>query len=76
MFDSVERTVTEVCKDLESERIKIWCEGHLPIRSIRVSPCENQEQVIRSLRHYCKHKKYWLKYVDVVGSLIPYRRPK
>lgn len=76
MFDSVERTVTEVCKDLESERIKIWCEGHLPIRSIRVSPCENQEQVIRSIRHYCKHKKYWLKYVDVVGSLIPYRRPK
>lgn len=76
VFESVERAVAEVCKNAEKECVKIWCEGHLPIRSIRVSPCENQEQVIRSIRHYCTHKKYWLKYVDVVGSLIPYRRPK
>lgn len=75
VFESVERTVAEVCIDTKEE-IKIWCEGHLPIRSIRVSPCINQKQVIKSIKHYCKHKKYWLKYVDVVGSEIPYRRPK
>lgn len=60
----------------ELEKICIWFEGHLPIRTIMVSPCENQEEVIESFRHYCKHEKYWLKYVKVSGSSIPYRRPK
>lgn len=76
VFEKVERTVNEICGDAEKKTIKIWCEGHLPIRSIRVSPSSNQDQVIKSIKHYCKHKKYWLKYVDVVGSSIPYRRPK
>lgn len=59
-----------------SDNISIWFEGHLPIRTITVSPCENQEEVVESLRHYCVHEKYWLKYVKVIGSSIPYRRPK
>lgn len=56
--------------------VKIWCEGHLPIHSIKVSPCENQKAVIESLRHYCAHNKFWMKYVDISGSETPYRRPK
>lgn len=76
VFEKVECAVREVCTDEEREKTKIWCEGHLPIRIIRVSPCSNQEQVIKAIKHYCKHKKYWLKYVDVEGSSIPYRRPR
>lgn len=56
--------------------VKLWCEGHLPIRSIMVSPCQNQKEVIESIRHYCVHRKFWMKYVDVSGSATPYRRPK
>ena len=59
----------------ESDNISIWFEGHLPIRTITVSPCINQEEVIESFRHYCTHEKFWLKYVKVQGSTIPYRRP-
>ncbi len=59
----------------ETDNISIWFEGHLPIRTITVSPCINQEEVIESFRHYCTHEKYWLKYVKVAGSAIPYRRP-
>ncbi len=59
-----------------SDNISIWFEGHLPIRTITVSPCLNQEEVVESLSHYCTHEKYWLKYVKVRGSSIPYRRPK
>lgn len=76
VFEKVECVIGEACSDEERAKIKIWCDGHLPIRNIRVSPCINQEQVIKSIKHYCKHKKYWLKYVDVIGSSIPYRRPK
>ncbi len=56
--------------------VKLWCEGHLPIRTIMVSPCQNQKEVIESIRHYCLHKKYWMKYVEIGGSSTPYRRPK
>lgn len=63
-------------RDGISSRIKLWCDGHPPIRSIRISPCANQKEVMESIRHYCIHNKYWLKYVDVIASSIPYRRPK
>lgn len=56
--------------------VKLWCAGHLPIRSIKVSPCQNQKAVIESIRHYCVHQKFWMKYVEVSGSSTPYRRPK
>lgn len=56
--------------------VKLWCEGHLPIRSIMVSPCQNQKEVIESIQHYCVHRKFWMKYVEVCGSGTPYRRPK
>lgn len=56
--------------------VKLWCEGHLPIRSITVSPCQNQKEIIESIRHYCIHQKFWMKYVKVSGSDTPYRRAK
>lgn len=54
--------------------IPIWCEGHLPIRSITVAPSADQNRIISMIKHYCTHGyHYWLKYVDVRGSDIPYR---
>ena len=76
VFIQIDSIVNGGIKSANNTAIKIWCQGHLPIRSIRVSPCENQAQVIRSIKHYCLHKKYWLKYVEVCGSSIPYRRPR
>lgn len=63
-------------KTKKKDNVDVWFEGHMPIRTITVSPCENQEEVVESIRHYCTHEKYWLKYVKVKGSQIPYRRPK
>jgi|GEM_PF-2818943 len=61
---------------LKNHKVKIWCEGHLPIREIVVGPCVNQQDVIESIRHFCLHSnKYWLRCVDVKGSEIPYRTP-
>lgn len=56
--------------------VKLWCSGHLPVRSIKVSPCQDQREIIESIRHYCTHEKFWMKYVEVSGSSTPYRRPK
>jgi len=56
--------------------VKIWCEGHLPIREIIVGPCENQHEMIENIQHYCLHSdEYWLRCVSVMPSEIPYRTP-
>lgn len=78
VFEALDRILTS---DVEKNNrlfpeVKLWCEGHLPIRSIMVSPCQNQKEVIESIRHYCVHQKFWMKYVEVSGSGTPYRRPK
>lgn len=52
--------------------VKIWCEGHLPIRSITVGNLKNKEVVSESIRHYCD-QHYWLRSVDVRKSCIPFR---
>lgn len=78
-FESIDRILTADAEQKEEQLFKgakLWCKGHLPIRSIRVSPCQDQKEVIESIEHYCTHCKYWLKYVEVVGSDTPYRRPK
>lgn len=54
--------------------ISVWCEGHLPIRSITVGPCIRQKEVTESIVHYCRHV-YWLRDVVVKASHIPFRRP-
>lgn len=76
IFEKIEMAITDASCLEKDKIIKIWCEGHLPIRSIRVSPCIDQEQVFNSIKHYCLHKAYWMKYVDVYKSSIPYRRPR
>lgn len=73
LFEKLDRILKA---DQALRDVKLWCAGHLPIRTITVSPCANQDEVIQSIRHYCAHRKYWLRYVDVTGSDIPYRRPK
>lgn len=56
----------------EYKEVKIWCEGHLPIRKITVGSLKGQETVIESIKHYCKNN-YWLRSVEVSWSKIPYR---
>lgn len=75
VFESIDRILTADKAGL-FKNVNLWCDGHLPIRSIRVSPCENQQEVIESIKHYCTHHKFWMKYVKVLGSNTPYRRPK
>ena len=51
---------------------KIWCDGHLPMRRIMVGPSKDAELMKKSIIQY-KHNKYWMKYIDVVISDIPFR---
>lgn len=53
--------------------IKIWCCGHLPIRSITISPSIKQDELYNMIKHYCIHKSYWMKYIDIRKSKIPFR---
>ena len=55
------------------EEIPVWCEGHLPLRSLTVGPCIRQKEVMESIQHYCKHV-YWLSDVKITASKIPFRR--
>ena len=57
-----------------TRNIKVWCEGHLPLRKITVGPCRNSESnvILEAIKHYCRHV-YWLEDVEVVRSRIPYR---
>ena len=58
---------------LFASKISIWCDGHLPIRSITVAPSVDQQRIIEFLKHQCEHKCFWMRYVVVKGSDIPYR---
>ena len=60
-------------KKLGDNRIPIWCDGHLPIRSITVAPCIDQQRIIETLKHQCEHRYFWMRYVTIKGSDIPYR---
>lgn len=52
--------------------IKIWCDGHWPVRSVMVGPHPEQKLVKESIEHYCKNH-YWLQNVRVTASETPYR---
>lgn len=55
---------------------KVWCEGHLPIRSIMVGPCKEKKEMVESIKNFCLYSAlYWLRDVEVVDSKIPYRVP-
>jgi hypothetical protein len=55
---------------------KPWllCEGHLPIKSIRVGPTYDRERFSEQIKHYCS-SKYWLQNVTVTCSNIPFIPP-
>lgn len=55
-------------------RIKIYCEGHLPIRKIVVAPTYDRERTAEKIKRYC-WSNYWLRDVDVTFSNIPYIPP-
>ena len=57
------------------KRIKVWCKGHLPIREITIGPNPNKKEVKEGILHYIKNI-YWLKYVDVKCTNIPYREKR
>lgn len=58
---------SENCKN-----VKVWCDGHLPLRQIIVAPGKDAELMRKSILQY-KNNKYWMKYIDVTISEIPYR---
>lgn len=53
--------------------IKVWCEGHLPLRKITIGPCPNQSNMLEAIKHYCNHT-YWLRDVEITVSKIPFRK--
>lgn len=55
----------------------IWCKGHLPVRGVKISPIDNQDEIYDSIVHYFKHSdKYWLKYIKITKSETAFRIPK
>lgn len=70
LFEKVDYIVNKW--NCRGSNIKVWCLGHLPIREIMVGPCQNREEIVESIGKYTKGV-YWLKYVNVLPSDIPYR---
>lgn len=71
----------KVCASLRSkmrqqtppvQNIKIWCDGHLPIRRIIVGPSPDAELMKCSIEEYLK-TKYWMRDIRVDISEIPLR---
>lgn len=54
------------------EKIKIWCDGHMPIRRIIVGPSRDSELMKSSIEEYLK-TKYWSRDIMVDVSDIPLR---
>lgn len=55
--------------------LQFICDGHLPIVSITVSPCPQQEYIKEVIERFCQ-SRYWLQTVQVKCSNIPYIAPK
>lgn len=70
--EKIFNTVYDIVKAVDGS-IPVWCEGHLPIRSITVGPCTYQREAAENIRHYCRHV-YWLRDVNIRTSTIPFRR--
>ena len=72
IFESIYQCVQEF-KAQEKMEIAVWCEGHLPLRSITIGPCQNQNSMAEAIKYYCQHK-YWLRDVKINVSAIPFRK--
>lgn len=53
----------------------IICDGHLPVVSITVSPSPRQAYIKEVIERFCR-SRYWLRYVTVKCSEIPYVSPQ
>jgi hypothetical protein len=74
IFEKVEKHLKKCLKKRANVGSpKIWCEGHLPIREIIVERGQDTDLIVESIQTYLK-TKYWLNYVDVRQSEIPYRK--
>ena len=78
VFETVHACVEKFLKEQRAagtalSPIPVWCEGHLPIRSLTVGPCTRQREMVESVQHYCNHV-YWLRDVKIKVSKIPFRR--
>lgn len=54
------------------QNVRIWCDGHLPIRRIIVGPSQDAELMKYSIEEYLK-TKYWMRDIKVDISKIPLR---
>jgi hypothetical protein len=63
----------EECLELSTADVKerVFCDGHLPIRSIMIAPMPDQNRIKEQVSSFCQNK-YWLKDVKVEVSDIPY----
>ncbi len=52
--------------------VKVWCDGHLPVRRITVGPSQDAELMKCSIEEYLK-TKYWMRDIKVDISKIPLR---
>jgi hypothetical protein len=79
LFEQMKPIIDEVNDGLageEKDKVKLWCEGHLPIRQIRVGNTRRREELRDKIKHFCQHSEYyWLRFVDVVHTDIPFRSP-
>jgi hypothetical protein len=73
-FTLVAEIVDSINNSNQNANIKVWCEGHLPIRRIRVGNTRRKTELTEIIEHYCRHSEcFWLKYVDVEATEIPFR---
>lgn len=67
-----ERVSISLHKMLADKNVKVWCDGHLPIRRIIVGPSKDAELMKKSIEEYIK-TKYWARDIEVDISGIPLR---
>lgn len=72
VFERIDCLVSEWNYKYPTKKIRIWCRGHIPIREIMVGPSQNKEDIKEAIMHFINNV-YWLKYVDVRCTKIPYR---
>lgn len=67
-----EKVCIKLRRLLYQKRVKIWCDGHMPIRKIYIGPSKDAELMKASIKEYIK-TKYWMIDIKVVISNIPLR---
>jgi len=71
LYNIVREYVKDDTELQEEGEIRVFCDGHLPIRSIKIGPMPDNKRIKEQVEYYCKNK-YWLRDVEVSVSDIPY----